>query len=149
MSVFRPEAEGRGRGGSEPRERRSVRDLVFWQRAMLLAGDVHRLVQSFPPVERYGMSSQLLRASVSIAANIAEGRGRFSRREFANYVSIARGSLAETETLVILARQVGYLTEAQSAPVEQQCEALYRMLTALHKKLAPRNVAGGPPTRPD
>ncbi len=138
-----PEEERPGAGGlsqhgeASSTTRRTVKNLIVWTKAMSLARSVYLVVRSFPSSEKYGLSSQLMRASVSVAANLAEGRGRFSRREFAHFVAIARGSLAECETLVLLARDVGYLSTEQSSDIENECELLYRQLTALHRKLAP------------
>src|SRR5690606_6163094 len=74
---------------------RSYRDLIVWREAMDLAVACHRLVDGFPRVEKYGLALQVRRAAVSVPANIAEGRSRFGTREFARFLSIARGSLAE------------------------------------------------------
>ncbi|HEX4148238.1 MAG TPA: four helix bundle protein, partial [Pirellulales bacterium] len=77
---------------------RNYRDLIAWQKAMDLVVMVYQLTREFPTEERYGLSQQLQRAAVSVASNIAEGQGRESIREFANFLSIAHGSLREVET---------------------------------------------------
>ncbi|HUQ80089.1 MAG TPA: four helix bundle protein [Gemmatimonadaceae bacterium] len=76
------------------------RQLVVWQKAVELSLHAYRLTHDFPREERYGLSSQLRRAAVSVACNIAEGNGRRYRREYINYLSIARGSLREVDTLL-------------------------------------------------
>jgi four helix bundle protein len=81
----------------------TYRDLKAWQTAMTLVGDVYRLTQEFPRDETYGLTSQLRRAAVSIASNIAEGKGRSSDKELLHFLSNAKGSLFEVETQVIVA----------------------------------------------
>ncbi len=81
----------------------SHRDLVVWQKAMDLSIEVYKLSSQFPAVEAYRMTSQLTRSAVSIPANIAEGRARTTRKDSANFLAIAQGSLAETETYLLLA----------------------------------------------
>src|SRR5262245_11201769 len=103
------EARGQGREArktSNFQEKAMVdfhyRDLKVWQKAMDLAEACYRSTGSFPPEERYGMTSQIRRSSVSVATNIAEGHSRFHTKEFLNHLSMARGSLAESETLLML-----------------------------------------------
>src|SRR3712207_2721672 len=86
---------------------RDYRDLEVWRLAMDLAEPVYRLTRAFPKAEEYRLTSQLLRASASFPANIAEGNARSSRKDYARFISIARGSLAETETFLMLARRIG------------------------------------------
>src|SRR4051794_16203443 len=87
---------------------RSYRDLVVWQKAIELAVGCYSLTKSFPRSEIFGLSSQLQRAAVSVAINIAEGHGRNGPREFLHFLSNSRGSLRETETLLIISNRVGY-----------------------------------------
>ncbi len=77
----------------------SYRDLIVWQQGMELAADVYRVVKLLPKTEEYRLTSQLLRAAASVPANLAEGHARGTRKDYAHYVSIARGSLAEIETM--------------------------------------------------
>ena len=77
---------------------RSHRDLIAWQKAMVLVEDVYRITAVFPKEEIYGLTSQIKRAAVSIPANIAEGQGRRSKREFQQFLGNARGSLLELDT---------------------------------------------------
>jgi four helix bundle protein len=81
----------------------SYRDLRVWQHAMTLAADCYRLTKDFPKEETFGMTSQIRRASASIAANIAEGHGREQTRSFIQFLRIAQGSLKELETHILLA----------------------------------------------
>ncbi len=89
-------------------------DLQVWTKAMDLAALVYRLGKSMPKTELYGMTSQMQRAAASVPANIAEGYQRGSRKDYARFVSIARGSLAETEIFLLLAARVGHLSPMRS-----------------------------------
>jgi four helix bundle protein len=110
---------------------RSFRDLIVWQRAIELALSIYATTKAFPKDELFGLTSQLRRAAVSIPSNIAEGQGRTTPGEFKQILGIARGSTAETQTQLILARRL------QLAPTEliDQSEALtaeaHKMLNAL------------------
>ena len=91
----------------------SYRDLLVWQKAMRVAAEAYRLRKLLPKAEQYRLTSQLLRAAASVPANIAEGHARGTRKDYAHFVSIARGSLAETETILgcpssDIARRLGY-----------------------------------------
>ena len=88
-----------------------------------------------PPSERYGLTSQIRRAAVSVAANIAEGNGRMHRKEYAHHVSIARGSVSELITCLEIAQRLGYLSGALVAPVLQQADIISRMLLKLLRAL--------------
>jgi len=85
------------------------RTLVAWQRSHELAVEVHRAARRLPASERFELGSQLRRAAVSAAANIAEGSGRYGKAEFAHSLSIALGSLSEVDALLKIARDLGYL----------------------------------------
>ena len=80
---------------------KSYRDLTVWQKAMQLAAAVYRLTSEMPKQEEYRISAQMIRASTSVPANIAEGNGRGTRKDYAHFISIARGSLFELETFVL------------------------------------------------
>ncbi|HEX5077468.1 MAG TPA: four helix bundle protein [Gemmatimonadaceae bacterium] len=113
----------------------SYRDLDVWKRSMDLVVDVHEVTRALPPSERYGLTSQLRRAAVSVAANIAEGNGRTHRKEYAHHVSIARGSILELITCLEIAQRLGYLSAALVAPVLQQADTISRMLLMLLRAL--------------
>jgi four helix bundle protein len=85
----------------------SFRDLKVWQRAIQLATAIYRLTQDFPKHELYGLSSQMQRAAVSVASNIAEGHGRLNRGEYRQFLGIARGSTYELQTQLEIARAIG------------------------------------------
>jgi four helix bundle protein len=90
----------------------SFRQLIAWQKAMELVTEIYRVTKNFPCDEAYGLTSQLRRAAVSVPSNIAEGQARYSRREFYRFLTVARGSLAEIETQVTIAKSLDYLTSA-------------------------------------
>jgi len=89
----------------------TYRDLVAWQKAMELITEVYRESLEFPPEEINGLTSQMRRAAVSIASNIAEGQGRVTKGEFIQFLGHARGSLLELETQVLVAKNLQYLDE--------------------------------------
>lgn len=110
-------------------------ELKVWRKAMDLAALVYELGRSMPPTERFGMTSQMQRAVASVPANIAEGYQRGTRKDYARFISIARGSLAETETFLLLAARVGHLPAEAVGPCLTQADELSRMLTALKRRL--------------
>jgi four helix bundle protein len=89
----------------------SYQDLLAWQKAMELITEVYRETLGFSPEELYGLTSQMRRAAVSIASNIAEGQGRITKGEFIQFLGHARGSLLELETQVLVAKNLQYLDE--------------------------------------
>jgi four helix bundle protein len=97
---------------------------------------IYNATQSFPAAEKFGITSQMRRAASSIPANIAEGQGRRSTGEFLQSLGIARGSLAELETFVILSERLGMLSEKDSKSLSENCEEISKMLNGLIKSLA-------------
>lgn len=124
------------------------RDLKVWARGMEVAAAVYDISRKMPQVERYGLTSQVLRSAASVPANIAEGYQRGTRKDYAHFVSIARGSLAETETFLLLATRVGLLTPEQTQPVLDQVDELGRMLTRLRLALIRPERSHTPDPRP-
>lgn len=90
---------------------RSYRDLVAWQKAMKFVTRIYVVTQSFPTSELYGLTNQLRRAAVSVASNIAEGQARSSSKEFHHFLSLSRGSIAEIETQLSIAKALKYLPQ--------------------------------------
>ncbi len=119
---------------------RSHRDLTVWQKAMDLAVATYRLTSRLPVTETYGMRAQMTRAAASVPANIAEGNARGTRREYAHFLSIARGSLVETETHLVLAVRLGYLQDVDVRAWLREGVEVGRMLTALRRRLLEGNV---------
>jgi len=113
----------------------SYRDLVVWQKAVDLAELGYRLTEQFPQREMYGLSSQIRRAGVSVASNIAEGYGRGSRREYVQFLAIAQGSLKELETQIILAERLTFASASQAMRMLDDCEVIGKMLGALIRSL--------------
>jgi four helix bundle protein len=113
----------------------SYRDLRVWQTAVDLTLEVYRITESFPTSERFGLTSQLRRAAVSVASNIAEGHARSSRGEYSNSLSIARGSAIEVEVQLFLAEQIGYVQSPMLVKAREYCEAISRMITKLKRAL--------------
>jgi four helix bundle protein len=113
----------------------SHRELLVWQKSMDMAVQVYRLTDRFPKSELYRLTSQVTRAAVSVPANIAEGNGRGSRREYAHFLAIAKGSLNETETFLFLALRLGYLRENETAPTMFLITEIGKMLTTLRARL--------------
>ena len=113
----------------------SYRDLKVWQEGMNLAESCYLATRQFPKDELYGMISQIRRASASIPANVAEGYGRKSRKEYIQFLYIAQGSLKELETHLLLSRRVNLASNEAISPVLNQCESVGRLLTALIRAL--------------
>lgn len=110
------------------------KELKAWQAGIELARVIFRATRGFPPEERYGLTNQMLRSAVSIPSNIAEGYGRGSQQDYLRFLKVARGSAAELETQVILARDFGYLQETEELTAAiTQCR---RLLQALIKSLS-------------
>jgi len=125
----------------------SYRDLLVWQKAMRVAAEAYRLSKRLPKAEQYRLTSQLLRAAASVPANIAEGHARGTRKDYAHFVSIARGSLAETETILLLLVDVELLTEERVQTALALCSETGRMLNGLLARL--RGATGTQPLKPD
>ena len=111
-------------------------DLRVWQLAMQLAGLIYTGSDKFPDRERFGLISQIRRAAVSVASNIAEGKGHRSDREFLHFLYHARGSLFEVETQLLLAKQLNYISEKDTSEIQQTITATARSLTGLINALA-------------
>jgi four helix bundle protein len=109
----------------------SYRDLVAWKRAVELVTHVYKITKGFPDDERFGLTSQLRRAAVSVPSNIAEGQGRFSRGEFKQFLGHARGSLLEVETQITIATNLGYLNVRERQFLLDSTSELGRILNGL------------------
>ena len=112
-------------------------NLIVWQKAMQFSEMVYALVRHFPDDERYALSDQLRRAAVSVPSNIAEGAGRAGNRDYAHFLSIARGSLYETMTQLEMAARLGYISPLDAdehEPLMSLAKELARMLGSMLKK---------------
>lgn len=119
----------------------SYHDLIVWQKVIDFVVDTYRLTGKFPRTELYGLMAQLQRAVVSIPSNIAEGAGRLHTREFIHHAGIARGSLFEAETQIIVAQRLGYVSEEEIKPllvmVGELGGMLHGLIVSLERKLNP------------
>ncbi len=114
-------------------------DLKVWQRSHALVLELYRLTAGFPGDERFGLVSQLRRAAVSVPTNIAEGAKRQGQQDYARFLNIAEGSLAEAEYLVLLSRDLGYLTPEAAERSLAEIPEIARMLYALRTKVEPHH----------
>lgn len=114
----------------------SYQDLLVWQKSMDFAVAIYRSTQSFPPDERYGLTSQIRRSSVSIPSNIAEGSRRSSKTEFVRFLRIAYGSGAELETQVELAWRLQYLENETYQELRNVLTEIMKMLNGLISSLS-------------
>ena len=118
---------------------RNYRDLRVWQRSMDLVVECYWAARRFPRDERFGLTSQLQRAAVSVPANIAEGNGRRHRKEYLHHLSIAKGSLNEVETLVLVAHRLRYLGVDEQDALLARVSEVGRALIGLTRSLTPED----------
>ncbi len=111
----------------------TYKDLEVWQSSMELVVEAYRASEAFPRREMFGLTSQMRRAAVSVASNIAEGKGRFSDRELIQFLGVARGSVFEVETQVEIALRLGFLSEMQATKLAKLCAEVGRLLNGLIK----------------
>jgi four helix bundle protein len=114
--------------------KQSFRDLLVWQKAMTLVTQVYGVTKSFRREELYGLTSQIRRAAVSVPSNIAEGQARPTRGEFRQFLGHAKGSLAELETQLLIAENLGFFREPNN--LSCQVAEVGRMLSGLMTSLA-------------
>ena len=127
----------RGKGQVEERMIVMIRDftdLVIWQKAIVAGRQVYDLTKHFPRDERFALTSQIRRAAVSISSNIAEGHAR-QGNEFPYFISVAKGSLAETESQLLFASSIGYLRDEDVTAYRMLASEIHRMGTSLIEKL--------------
>ena len=110
-------------------------ELVAWQKAMDLVQDVYLATKTFPKEEKYGLTTQMRRAAVSIPSNIAEGQGRSGRGEFRHHLSIAHGSLRELETQLVIALRLGYLSQSCVDDLLELAGTVGRLINGLLRSL--------------
>ena len=117
---------------------KSYRDLEVWQQSMDLVEECYRLSNQFPRGEEFGLRAQIRRSAVSVPSNIAEGNGRSTTGDYLRHLSIARGSLMEVETQVLIAGRLGYVEPASVDDVLKRADGIGRMLTSLARRLRER-----------
>jgi four helix bundle protein len=127
---------------------RTHKDLKIWQRSVALVTRVYEITEKFPKSEMWGLSNQIRRASVSVPSNIAEGSGRKSPKELIQFLHIASGSLAELETQLIIAQNLGYVNTGDFSVIDQEIHEIIRMTAAMSKSiLSKQNNPGAPASR--
>lgn len=117
-------------------------ELKVWQKFMDLAVEIYQLVKLLPREELYGLSDQMRRAVVSIPSNIAEGHQRSATKDYIRFLFIAKGSLGELETQLLLCERLGYVNNEISGPIYSRCEEIGRMLSGLINSLQEKLKAG-------
>ena len=117
-------------------ELKSHKDLRVWHKAIELVTAVYQLTKCLPKTEQYGLISQLQRAAVSVPTNIAEGNGRGTRKDYARFIDIARGSASEVETLLIIVVKLGLASPGNAAQAQELTNDVGRMLTGLAASLS-------------
>lgn len=113
----------------------NFRELEVWRRSIVLSKKVYSVTGDFPKREDYGLTSQIRRAVVSISSNLAEGSGRGTKRDFANFVSVSLGGLRETQSQLFLSKELGYLDEEDLLELDSDIEELARMLIGFRRYL--------------
>lgn len=111
----------------------NYKELIVWKKSIDFAVEIYELLKGFPKAEMWGLCSQLQRSSSSVAANIAEGAGRNSNKEFIHFLSIALGSLYETDTFLTVAQKIGYITDTKFESLSQSIGELDKMIKGLQK----------------
>jgi four helix bundle protein len=113
----------------------SYRDLLVWQKGIVLVKHVYQLTRTFPADERFGLTSQMRRAAVSVPSNIAEGQARHTTGAFVQFIANAEGSLAELDTQLIIAVELDYCSAESVAELNDLISELRKMLNALRRRL--------------
>lgn len=114
---------------------KSYKDLLIWQRSKELVLTIYKIANSFPKDEIYALTSQIKRCSISIPSNIAEGWGRDTDKNFINFLKIAKGSLYELETQMILASDLQYIDQVTSNELSIEINEISKMIVSLIKKI--------------
>jgi len=115
----------------------SFKDLEVWQKAMTLVDKIYEITDAFPDREKFGLTAELRKSIRSVPSNIAEGKMRLSPADFRRHVSIALGSLGETQTQLLMGGRRRYLTADVVEAVERDIEEIGRMLRGLERALVP------------
>ena len=116
-------------------EIKSHKDLIVWQKAVDLSMLIYKLTNTFPQREIYGLSSQMRRAAISIASNIAEGRARHTRKDFSHFLHMAFGSAAELGTQLLIAKRLSFLGDNEYTKTNSLLSEVSKMLRAMIDKL--------------
>ena len=114
---------------------RPHKNLLAWKESIVLVKDIYLITSKFPDTEKFGLTSQLRRASVSISANISEGGARNTKKEFIHFLYISSGSLSEVETLLIISTDLNYISSVEFEKIENQMNRISALLQGLIRKL--------------
>jgi len=114
---------------------KSYRDLIVWQKSMKMVTLIYQILKQFPNDEKFGLTSQIKRSSVSIPSNIAEGYGRNYTKDYARFLQIARGSLFECQTQLQIGINLNFINENQLQGIKALSTEIEKMLNSLIKKL--------------
>lgn len=121
--------------GDDQRTIASYRDLLVWKKGISLVKTVYQVSQKFPPAEQFGLTAQVRRAAVSVPSNMAEGQARHTTGEFIHSLSHAEGSLAEIDTQLVIAVELGFCHSKDVQPAFDAIIELGKMLSTLQRKL--------------
>ena len=132
-NVLRLKAEGFRRKVCYNSFMANYRNLIVWQKAHLLALSIYKITKKFPKDEKYGLTLQIRRAALSVPANIVEGYNRKSKKEFARFIDISFGSLAETEYLLEFSLDLGYIDKTNFQEIKELIEEISKLLWGLQK----------------
>lgn len=115
--------------------KRMHHDLEVWRAGIKLVGEIYELTEVFPRQEQFGLAQQIRRSAVSVPSNIAEGSARLTDREFLHFLGVARGSLGELETQLIIAKELGYLDSIPSGLIERLFALLGGLINHQRKRV--------------
>jgi len=113
----------------------TYRDLIVWRKAVDFVTRIYEATRRFPEDERFGLTSQLRRSSVSIPSNIAEGHGRYATNDYLRFLKIATGSLCEVQTQLLIEKNLSFLSESSYNQLDELTKEIERMLSSMIRKL--------------
>jgi len=113
----------------------TYKDLIVWQKSIALVTTIYSVTKTFPTDEKFGIVSQINRAVVSVPANIAEGWGRESSKNYIQFLRISRGSLMEVETLILISKNLNYISEQDYLEINKQIDEVGKILQGLIKSV--------------
>ncbi|HEX9804448.1 MAG TPA: four helix bundle protein [Candidatus Dojkabacteria bacterium] len=113
----------------------SYKDLIVWQKAIELVKKIYSITKNFPDEEKFGLASQVRRSAVSIPSNISEGRSRGSKKDFIRFLYIAKGSLSELETQILISLELRFIKKEDTQNIESLITEVNKMLSSMISKL--------------
>jgi len=114
--------------------------LEVWKKALAFVNCIYQLTAQFPDEEKFGLTSQMRRSAISIPSNIAEGAGRSTKKEFINFLHISQGSIAEIETQLLIARNLGFANDCKIEKILIRLDEISKMVIGLQKSLRRKNA---------